>query len=365
MEFELTPDQEQLRDAVREVLDVESPPEAARRVAETGQPAAEPWASAVRLGWPAISVPEAQGGLGLGMEELGLVFEELGAHLAPGPFLATLGLFAPLVREAGSPAQRERWLAPLAAGELRAAAAPLPGALWARPEGDGWRLRGEARFVLDGGDAEELAVVARLEAGDGLGLFVAPASAVRAESVEALDPSRPLAHLFFDDVALPADRALGAAGGAADAVARARDEALVAVSMETVGVCRTLFEITLEHAKQRHQFGVPIGSFQAVQHKCADMFVALEKARATGWFAMMCIAEDDPRRGIASAMAKAAAGACQRLVCKEGIQIHGGMGFTWESDVHLYVKRAKTGDLLLGSAREHRARIGELLLGVA
>ncbi len=122
-----------------------------------------------------------------------------------------------------------------------------------------------------------------------------------------------------------------------------------------------LMEITIEHAKNRRQFDQPIGAFQAIQHKCADMFVQVEKTRATGYFAMMALAEDDPRRSLAASMAKSAASDCQRLVCKEGIQIHGGMGFTWESDVHLFVKRAKTLEALFGTGGEHRRRIADLL----
>ena len=128
-----------------------------------------------------------------------------------------------------------------------------------------------------------------------------------------------------------------------------------------MGTCQSLLELTVEHAKSRRQFDQPIGAFQAIQHKCADMFVQVEKARATGYFAMMAVAEDDPRRTLAASMAKAAASDCQRLVCKEGIQIHGGMGFTWESDVQLFVKRAKTLEALFGTGRAHRQRIADLL----
>ena len=132
-------------------------------------------------------------------------------------------------------------------------------------------------------------------------------------------------------------------------------------ALECVGTCQSLMELAVEHAKRRRQFDQPIGAFQAIQHKCADMFVQVEKARATGYFAMMAVAEDDPRRRLAASMAKAAASDCQRLVCKEGIQIHGGMGYTWESDVHLFVKRAKTLEALFGTGAQHRERIAELL----
>jgi len=157
------------------------------------------------------------------------------------------------------------------------------------------------------------------------------------------------------------DRVLGTPGASADALGRALERATVAAALECVGACQTLLEMTIEHAKNRRQFGQPIGAFQAIQHKCADMFVQVEKARATAYFAMMAVAEDDPRRGLAASMAKAAASDCAGLVCKEGIQIHGGMGYTWESDVQLFVKRAKTLDALFGTGRAHRRRIADLL----
>jgi alkylation response protein AidB-like acyl-CoA dehydrogenase len=154
---------------------------------------------------------------------------------------------------------------------------------------------------------------------------------------------------------------LGSPGSSARALGRALERATVAAALECVGTCQSLMAITVEHARNRRQFDQPIGAFQAIQHKCADMFVQVEKARATGYFAMMAVAEDDPRRRLAASMAKAAASDCQRLVCREGIQIHGGMGFTWESDVQLFVKRAKTLEALFGTGAAHRQRIADLL----
>ena len=279
--------------------------------------------------------------------------EEHGRALAPGPFLATATQFLPLVREAADDAQRERFLPALAAGELTGALAV--GGAWRR-DGAGFVLEGASSFVLDGDTADEIAVAAEGE--DGTALFVVPREAVKAERVESLDATRPLANLSFERIAVGPERALK--GGAA-ALTSGLEEATAALAAETVGCCRSLFDLVLEHVKQREQFGRPIGAFQAVQHKCADLFVAVEKARATSAFAAMTIAEDDPRRPLAVSMAKVSAGACQRLVGQEAIQLHGGIGFTWESDVHLYVKRARTGEGLFGSSREHRARIGELL----
>jgi alkylation response protein AidB-like acyl-CoA dehydrogenase len=176
-----------------------------------------------------------------------------------------------------------------------------------------------------------------------------------------VDTSRPLVHLRFEDVSVGADRTLGSPGASAEALERALDVARVALALETVGVCQALLDKSVAYARQRIQFDRPIGSFQAIQHKCADMLVAVEKARAVAYFAMMTIGEDDPRRRLAASMAKSAAGDCQRLLCKEAIQIHGGTGYTWECDVHLFVKRAKTDAALLGSAADHRARVATLL----
>jgi alkylation response protein AidB-like acyl-CoA dehydrogenase len=215
--------------------------------------------------------------------------------------------------------------------------------------------------VLDGDAADEIAVAARVGEGDGVGLFVVPQGAARARRVVGLDGSRPLAHLRFEGVRVEADRVLGSPGASAGAFGRALERATVAAALECVGTCQTLLEMTIEHARTRRQFDQPIGAFQAVQHKCADMFVQVEKARATAYFAMMAVAEDDPRRTLAASMAKAAVSECQRLVCRDAIQIHGGMGYTWESDVQLFAKRAKTLEALFGTGRAHRRRIARLL----
>jgi len=370
MNFAQTPEQQELVDSVRRVLVQECPTALVRAIVESGSAPEQPWKSARELGWTAIDLPETVGGLALGFTTLGLVIEQHGCCIAPGPFLATVSQFLPLVCEAGAPDQIERFAAPAGAGELtgalaidhgRAAEHDTGESLRARREGAAWILEGERRYVLDGDAADEVAVAARVDTGDGVGLFVVPQGAAEARRVVELDASRPLAHLRFDGARVTPERVLGTPGRCARALARALERATVATALECVGACQTLMAMTVEYAKSRHQFDQPIGAFQAVQHKCADMLVQLEKARATGHFAMMAVAEDDPRRTLAASMAKAAASDCQRVVCQEAIQIHGGMGYTWESDVQLFVKRTKTLEALFGTGRAHRQRIADLL----
>jgi alkylation response protein AidB-like acyl-CoA dehydrogenase len=196
---------------------------------------------------------------------------------------------------------------------------------------------------------------------DGISLVVVPAGSTTIELVRSLDATRLVGHVNLDGVHIDADRVLGEPGRGAAALQRAVEEATVAASLELVGTCQAIFDTNLRYAKERHQFGVPIGSFQAVKHKLANMFVAIERARATALFAAATIEEDDPRRTIAASMAKAAAGEAQRLVAQDGIQLLGGIGYTWEHDQQFWVKRAKAAEPLFGSAAWHRQRIASLL----
>lgn len=235
--------------------------------------------------------------------ELAIVLEELGYVADPTPFLASATWFAPL------------------AGRL--------------PRGSGTAVcDGTGKFVLDADRADEVALVT------GDGVRVVTGSDVHARRVDTFDPSLHLAHV-----------------DAPDLVPGIPDLALTGLAISTVGSCRRILDLAVAHVKQRVQFGVPIGSFQAVKHKAADMYVAIERARALAYFSALTIAEEDPRRGIAAAMAKAAAGECQRLVFEHGFQLFGAMGFTWENELQIHLKRAKAGDLLLGTAAVHRKAI--------
>jgi alkylation response protein AidB-like acyl-CoA dehydrogenase len=374
MELEFTEDQDELRDGVRTMLAGECPMTFVRRVVEEGVSTDPLWKQMIELGWPALTVPEADGGLGLGAVELAVVAEELGRAVAPGPFLPTTTQFAPLVRELGSAAQRARFLGGVAEGSITGSLAIVePGhgiglaglATTAAETADGLVLDGTKEFVLEAQSVDEIAVVARLAssgADDAIAVCVLPASDVRVEPIHAFDATRGLGRVVLDGVAVPADRVLGTPGSvSALGVERALHEAAMGVAVENVGTCQSIFDITLDYAKQREQFGVPIGSFQAIKHKFADLLVALERARASAYFAALTIADDDERRAIASSAAKVAAADCERVMSREGIQLHGGIGYTWEHDMHLYVRRAKSDSLLMGTAGEHRERIARAL----
>jgi alkylation response protein AidB-like acyl-CoA dehydrogenase len=379
MELEFTSEQDELREGARGVLAAECTPALVRELVEArvaGKTAAADalWSQFVELGWPALNVPERAGGLGLGVVELAVLAEELGRVMAPGPLLPTLSQFVPLVAALGSEDQQEAFLGRVAsdgsAGTLAIAEASGevdPGfvSATATPRGDDIELAGTKHFVMEASAADEIIVVARepgTEGDDGVGAYVVPRSSVEITTITALDPSRELGSVVLDGVIVSGDRVLGARGtSAAAAIREVLETATVALATETVGTLQTVFDITLAYAKEREQFGVPIGSFQAIKHKFADMLVLLERARALCYFAALTIAEQDERSAVSASMAKAATGDAVARIAKEGIQIHGGIGYTWEHDMHLYVRRLETSSTLFGSASQHRARIADMI----
>lgn len=362
MDLEFTSEQEELRSSVRDFLDKECSIQVVRALVESGQTPTELWASMVGLDWPALSVPEEYGGVGLGFVEVGVVAEELGRCIDPGPLLSTISQFAPMVREAGSPEQQAHFLSEIASGSCTGAVAladhPRGWALGdvtmraERAEG-GWLLEGTKHGVMTGHGVDELAVIARV--GDGLGAFVVPAAEAGLRVVNGLDASRPVSTATFSQVFVADDRALGEPGGGATtaAIGRAVEEATAALALETVGASEALFQMVLAYVKDRKQFGVPVGSFQAMKHKMSNMFLAIERARSLCYFALAAIDEDTPERSTAVAMAKSASDDCQHLVGRESLQSFGGIGFTWEHDGHFFMKRATADGALFGGASEH------------
>ena len=370
MDFEFTDDQLALRDNARAVLEAACPPALVRSVYDGTGDGSALWRRLVELDWPALGIAEAHGGLGLGPLEVGIVVEELGRAVAPSPYLATVTQLVPAIRESGASVL----LADVAAGSCTGTLALAEQGVWrldavattARRSESGWVLDGTKSHVLDGASADWLAVVARLagsDGPDGLGVLLVPAAAVKAEPIPVIDPTLPMATVTLDGVTVAEDAVLVEPGdpAATRVIERALQEAVTAMALSTTATCRHIFEMTLQYAKDREQFGRPIGSFQALKHRLADVYLAVERAASLAYFAALTIAEDDPRRAVAASMAKAAAGECQRLVVRDGLQLHGGIGFTWEHDLHFLLKRAASGDLLLGTAATHRVLLAQLL----
>jgi alkylation response protein AidB-like acyl-CoA dehydrogenase len=325
MLLEFDADQRLWQDTVRDVVTKQCPPTFVRSVAEDGADTEPLWKLYRQLGWTELNDPASA-------VELAIVLEELGHATDPTPFLATMSQFAPLAGDRFDPNQ---------------SGTAVYGGVSARRNADGWVLDGTARHVLDGDRAERVAVVTEA------GVFLTDAAQLSARRESVFDPVLHVADLSFHDVRVPdGDRVR------VDPE-RAHHIALTGMALTMVGACQRILDLVLEHVRSRHQFGVPIGSFQAVQHKAADMHVAVQRARALAYFAALTISADDPRRRLAAAMAKASAGECQSLVFRHGLQLHGAMGFTWENDLQFALKRAKAGELMLGGAAEHRARIAE------
>jgi alkylation response protein AidB-like acyl-CoA dehydrogenase len=368
VDLEFSDEEAALRDTVRDVLAGISPPAVVRAVHEGKGDEGAVWQQMVELDWPALAIAEAHGGIGMGFVELAIVVEELGRATAPGPFLATATQFAPAIRELGDDDARGRFLPAVAAGRITGTLAIAEGGRWhasavratATPAAGGWTLGGRKEAVLHGAVVDEVVVVARGEAG--LGAFVVPRADLEVVPRDVIDPTLPIADLVLDGVVVGPDRVLTVPGSAiGPGLDRALDEATVALAMATVGTCRRIFEVTLDYAKERQQYGRAIGSFQALKHRFADMYLAVERASSLCWFAVLTIAEDHPRRHEAASLAKAAAGECQRLLVGEGLQLHGGIGYTWEHDLHFLLKRAKTGDALFGGAIAHRSALAGML----
>ncbi|MEZ5245655.1 MAG: acyl-CoA dehydrogenase family protein [Acidimicrobiales bacterium] len=361
MDLELSDDQFELRDNIRSVLEGACPPAVVRAIFEGEGTSADLWAQMTELYWPALGVAEDAGGLGMGFVEVGLLAEELGRAAAPGPLLAMVSQFIPMVAAAGA----TELLAAAAAGETVGALAYAEHGRWdpasvttiASRSGDGWVVSGTKDAVLAGATAEVFAVVARV--GDELGVFRVERDACTVETTALIDPGLELADVTFADSA--ASVLIEPGPGALAAIDEVSQQASVAMALHIVGACRRIFEVTLEYAKVREQYDRVIGSFQALKHRFAEMYLAVERANAVGYYAALAIAENDDARAEAVHVAKAAAGDCQRLLAQDGLQLHGGIGFTWENDLHFLLKRAKAGDVLCGSRAFHRARLAALL----
>jgi alkylation response protein AidB-like acyl-CoA dehydrogenase len=366
MRFSFTEEQEELRRVVRRFLEEKSPVGEVRRLMDT----AEGYEPAVwkqlsqELALPGVAIPEAYGGQGAGLVELGIALEEMGRALLCAPYFGSVALGANAILNAGSEPQKAALLPAIARGEtLAALAVAEPNGRWdaggialeARQSKIGWTLHGEKSFVVDGASADLLIVGARAPE---LTLFTLRANAegVSRRALQTIDPTRKLAHIAFSGARA---EPLGELGGGAAPLAKTLDQAAALLANEQVGVAQKLLEMTVDYAKTRVQFGRPIGTFQAIKHKCADMLLELELARSAAYAAASAGAEDEKDFPATASLAKALVSDAALHIAAESIQIHGGLGFTFEQDVHLYFKRAKASEVLLGDPTYHRERVAQ------
>jgi alkylation response protein AidB-like acyl-CoA dehydrogenase len=367
MQLVFTPEQEDLRQTVRRFLTAKSPTTAVRALMaeETGYDAAVWKQLATQLGVQGLAIPERFGGSGFSFVELAIVLEETGRALLTAPLFSSAVLATYAILDTGDGSASAELLPGLADGSrIGALACTEDGGRWeldalalpATPDGDGWRLSGVKSYVVDGHVADLLLVAARTPAG--LSLFAVDASApgLTRTALPTLDQTRKLARVEFDNVSA---RLVGADGGAEASLSRTLDKAALALAAEQVGGAGRVLEMAVEYAKVRYQFGRPIGSFQAIKHKAAEMLLQLESARAAAYYGAWAVADDSEEVPVVASLAKAYCSEAYFFAAAENIQIHGGVGFTWEHDAHLYFKRAKSAQLLLGDGTYHRERLLE------
>lgn len=368
MNFDLTKAQKLLQQSARDFFARECKPERVRELMASETAFDDKlWREMADQGFTGLTIPEEYGGLGLSLVDLIAVTEEMGRACLPGPFISTLWA-ASLIERAGNEGQRKQYLEPIAAGELKATVALLeetgewnPDAvmLAATKDGKEYRLRGTKHYVSDAVVADVIIVVAR----ENTELVLLPVerstAGVKITETPAIDATRKLYTIEFDNVAVPESSALAFTTKTQEALEAAMDFATVALCAEMLGGMVWTLDTTVEYAKTRLQFGKPIGIYQAVQHQCADMFNFTESARSATYFAAWAVAENDPAAKLAVSVAKGYASDAAREVGNRGVQVHGGIGFTWEHNIQLYYKRAKSSEVLFGDANYHREKIAE------
>ena len=367
MNFAFTEEQEELRRTLRRFMEEKSPSAEVRRLMDTTEGHDEVvWKQmAQELALQGIHIPEEYGGQGFTFVELGIVLEEMGRALLPSPFFATICLAANAILNAGTEDQKRELLPPIASGDRTATLAfAEPAGRWdadgitveARPHGDGYRLTGTKSYVIDGHTASSIVVAARLpgtSGQEGIGLFLVQGDAdgLSRTALPTMDMTRKQAQLDFQDA--PAD-AIGEPGGAWPALSKTLDHIAVCLAAETVGGAERCLDMAVAYAKDRVQFGRPIGMFQAIKHKCADMLLQVESAKTAAYYALWTAAGDDDELPIVAPLAKAFCSEAFFKVACDNHQVHGGIGFTWEHDAHLYFRRAKSSELLFGEPAYHR-----------
>ena len=377
MNFGFSEEQELLRATARKFFENECTSTFVRdRMAEPAGVTDEFWTKLAEQGWLGLIYPEEHGGSALGFVDLTVLMEEMGRASMPGPFFSTVLLGGLAVLEAGSAAQKKEWLTKVAAGQAKLALAwTEPNARWdaagvtvtARESGGGFTLSGTKLFVLDAHLADAIVVVARTRESarpeEGVTLFLVPrgAAGVDVKLLPTMDQTRKQCEVTLKDVRVPADAVLGAKDGGWAPLQRVVDRATVALCAEMCGGAQRVLDMTTEYAKIRIAFGRPIGAYQGVKHRAADMLVEVENGKSLTYYAAWAVDENSPEAPLAVSMAKAYVSDAFRRVAGAGIQLHGGIGFTWEHDLHLYFKRAKNSEFTFGDATYHRERVAQLI----
>ncbi len=367
MNFAFSEEQEELRNIVRSFLENKSPESAVREQMDTDDgfdPAV--WTQmAEQMGLQSLIIPEEYGGSGYSYVELTVVLEEMGRALLCAPYFSTVVLAANTILQSGDDAAKKALLPGIASGETKATLALTEAnGRWdedgieatATKDGDAWKINGEKMFVLDGHTADLILVAAKTDAGTSLFHLDSDAAGLTREALSTMDQTRKQAKLTFADT--PATL-IGTDGGGWDVLSTVLDLTAVALAAEQVGGAQYVLEMAVQYAKDRVQFGRPIGSFQAIKHKCADMLLEVESAKSAAYYSAWCAAEMNDELPSVASLAKAYCSEAYFHASAENIQIHGGIGFTWEHPAHLYFKRAKSSELLFGDPTYHRELLAQ------
>ncbi|HMJ77321.1 MAG TPA: acyl-CoA dehydrogenase family protein [Iamia sp.] len=367
MNFAFSDEQEELRKVVRQFLENKSAETAVREQMDTeaGYDTAVWSQMAEQLGLQGLAIPEEYGGSGYGFIELVVIFEEMGRSLLCAPYFSTVALAATTLLHAGDEDAKKAHLPGIASGETIATVAfTEANGKWdesgitatATKDGDAYTISGEKMFVLDGHTAGLIIVAAKTDGGTSLFTVAGDASGLTREALPTMDQTRKQARLTFDST--PATL-LGAEGEGWATLEKVLDLAVVALAAEQVGGAQFCLEMAVQYAKDRVQFGRPIGSFQAIKHKCADMLLEVESAKSAAYYAGWCASELNDELPSVASLAKAYCSEAYFHATAENIQIHGGIGFTWEHPAHLYFKRAKSSELLFGDPTYHRELLAQ------
>ncbi len=367
MNFAFSEEQEELRNIVRSFLENKSPESAVREQMDTekGYDDAVWTQMAEQMGLQSLIIPEEYGGSGYSYVELTVVLEEMGRALLCAPYFSTVVLAANTILQSGDDAAKKALLPGIASGETVATLALTEAnGRWdeqgveatATKDGDSWKINGEKMFVLDGHTADLILVAARTDAGVSLFHLASDASGLTRTPLSTMDQTRKQAKLTFENT--PATL-VGTDGGGWDVISTVLDLTAVALAAEQVGGAQFVLEMAVQYAKDRVQFGRPIGSFQAIKHKCADMLLEVESAKSAAYYAAWCAAEMNDELPSVASLAKAYCSEAYFHAAAENIQIHGGIGFTWEHPAHLYFKRAKSSELLFGDPTYHRELLAQ------